>query len=207
MVKVLAPAFVGHPVYAWFLSDYPISEHEKMLHALFRAFLTQAYLNNGIFIEAGNFGACGLLMPPGSMLQNPRTLLQAGLFPAVWTLGLGTFKRVLVDFSASIEPILKKALTPEEQRNHWYGAFMGTGAECRQQGLATSVFFHMLERSRSDGLPICFEAATERTRDMYLKHGGKVMGECVIGKGKVGADGMPNKSGEGFVIWPMIWRP
>ncbi|KAI1395342.1 hypothetical protein F4819DRAFT_492595 [Hypoxylon fuscum] len=207
MVPVLAPAFVGDPIYTWFLSDFPLSKHKTMLSVLFRAFLTQASLNKGIFLEAGDFASCGLLMPPGSRLENPWTLLKAGLVPALWTLGLGPLKRAMVDFGAGVGPIRKRSLTKEEQGNHWYGAFMGTALDRRQQGLATSIFQHMLKRSRYDRSPLCFEAATERNRDLYLMHGATVVGECVVGKGKVGADGVPKKQGEGIIIWPMVWRP
>lgn len=91
-VQILSPAFLGDPLYSWFLSDIPSVKHQTLLPMLFRALMTQASLNNGILLEVGNSAACGLLMPPGSRLENPWTMLRAGLAPALWTLGPGTFK-------------------------------------------------------------------------------------------------------------------
>ncbi|KAI0403209.1 hypothetical protein F4802DRAFT_320853 [Xylaria palmicola] len=228
-IQVLAPAFLGDPLYTWFLKDFPMSEHKALLRKLFSALLRQASLNNGVFLEAGGFGSCGLLMPPGSRLENPWTMLQAGLVPALWALGPGTFKvrlwlvswlvfhgsgdshataqRLIIDFAGDVESIFKKGLTKEEHANHWYGAFMGTAIDRRGQGLGTSIFSHMQQRARSDGRPLCFEAGTTRNRDLYLRHGSKIVGEFVVGKGQVGPDGMPKRHGEGITIWPMVWRP
>jgi hypothetical protein len=35
--------------------------------------------------------------------------------------------------------------------------------------------------------------------------GFKIVDEMVLGKGKVGADGLECKGGEGVMIWGMIW--
>lgn len=238
MVEILSSSFVGDPIYTWFLSDYPVSQHKALLALLFRAFLTQATLNRGDFIEAGDFGSCGLIMPPGSDLDNPWTMLQAGLIPALWTMGLGAFrvclqrfffrfsppshfcfmsetqltnilslKRAVFELAGGTKPIMDRAFTREERANHWYGAFMGTAEAHRKRGLGTSMFVYMMERSKGDGRPMSFEAATPFNRDLYLKHGGRVVGEFVVGKGRVGVDGLPKKNGEGITVWPMIWRP
>ncbi|KAL1881861.1 hypothetical protein Daus18300_000914 [Diaporthe australafricana] len=99
--EALAPAFHGDPVYAWLLHTFDSSEHDSVRLKLFRAFFTQCALNNGMFIEVGGFGACGLLMPPGATAENPWTLLQAGLLPALWNIGVGTFKVLLSSFLES----------------------------------------------------------------------------------------------------------
>lgn len=228
-VRILTPAFLSDPVYTWFLNHVPPSQHQEKLATLFRAVLTQAALNNGVLIEAGNFGCCGLVMPPGSRLESPQTLLQAGLLPALWTLGLGTFKvrlptgssfdrlgqmtditppqRAMFELPQGVRSIHERSLTAEERKNHWYGVVMGTAAGSRRQGLGSCVFSHMLDRARNDRKPLCFEAATASNRDLYLRHGSKILGEFVVGKGKVGIDGMRKRGGEGLKIWSMIWRP
>jgi hypothetical protein len=91
-VEVLTPAFQDDPLFAWLMHQYPVSEHQTVLSKLLRGFLTQGSLNTGIFVEVDDFGCCGLFMPPGTSIGNPWTLLQAGLIPALFTIGPKTFK-------------------------------------------------------------------------------------------------------------------
>lgn len=97
-VELLTSAFNTDPVYRWFLHDFPLSQHPNILPKFFRPFLIQALLNDGLLIEAGNLSSCGLLMPPGSRLENPWTILQAGLVPAVWNVGFSTLKVYSKDY-------------------------------------------------------------------------------------------------------------
>lgn len=66
---------------------------------------------------------------------------------------------------------------------------------------------HVQEQARSDRCPIWLEAVIETYRTLYLKHSFVNHGEFILGKGKVGRDGLPMKAGEGIVIWSMSWRP
>lgn len=116
-------------------------------------------------------------------------------------------QRALYEYTGGLRPIQEQSLTREERNNHWYGVFMGTLPEHRRKGLGSSMFRHMQDRARGDGLPLCFEAATPQNRDLYLRNGAKILGEFTVGKGEVGTCGVPNKCGEGIVIWSMLWRP
>lgn len=91
-VQALTLAFHGDPVYTWLLHTFDSSDHDSVRRELLRAFFTQCALNDGIFIEVDNYGSCGLLIPPGAAAENSWTLLQAGIVPALWNIGLGTFK-------------------------------------------------------------------------------------------------------------------
>lgn len=103
--------------------------------------------------------------------------------------------------------MLKKELTKAEQRAHWYIFMIGTEADRRRQGLAGAVLAHTQVRAREDGRPIWLEATTAYSRDLYVKHGFTVVGDAVLGKGKVGPDGLAKKDGEGVTVWGMVWRP
>lgn len=100
-VELLTSAFYADPVYRWFLHDFPLSQYPNILPKFFRPFLVQALLNDALLIEAGNSSSCGLIVPPGSRLENPWTILQAGLMPAVWNVGIGTLKIYSNDCFAS----------------------------------------------------------------------------------------------------------
>lgn len=91
-IQGLTPAFVGDPVYTWLLHNYAPSEYEAKLAHLFSAFFTQAALNEAVFIEIADFSCCGVLIPPEKHIENPWTIPSAGLFSALWNVGLGPFK-------------------------------------------------------------------------------------------------------------------
>lgn len=116
-------------------------------------------------------------------------------------------QRALYDYTGGLRPILEQSLTKEEQNNHWYGVLMGTLPEYRRKGLGSSMFRHMQDIARGDGLPLCFEAATPQNRDLYQRHGAKILGEFAVGRGEVDADGVPHKCGQGIMTWSMLWRP
>lgn len=116
-------------------------------------------------------------------------------------------QRALLEYAPATEHIKVKAFSKEEQKNHWYVFIMGTAVDSQRQGLASALIKNMQEQARSDGHPIWLEATTETSLRLYLKHGFENHGEIILGKGKVGRDGLPNKGGEGIVIWSMSWRP
>ena len=55
--------------------------------------------------------------------------------------------------------------------------------------------------------PIWLEATTKKSWNLYTRLGWETVGEIVLGKGKVAADGTPSAGGEGVHIFGMIWRP
>lgn len=201
-----------------------------MLPRLFRGFFTQCALNKGVFIEVGDFGCYGLLMTPGAGVENPWTMLRAGILSALWTVGSGVFmvrlsctylylsslehvanqfssQRALFEYAPATERMMEQLFTKEEMKKHWYVFIMGTSVDRQRQGLASALLLDMQERARVDGRPLWLEATTEPSLALYLKYGFQNHGEIILGKGKVGRDGLPMKSGEGIVIWSMSWRP
>jgi hypothetical protein len=45
-------------------------------------------MNHGEFAEADDWKCCGVLMPPGSRVDNTWTLLPAGFIPMLWNIGV-----------------------------------------------------------------------------------------------------------------------
>ncbi|KAL2257509.1 hypothetical protein VTK26DRAFT_85 [Humicola hyalothermophila] len=213
--EVLTEAFYGDPVFTWLLLDYPLAEQKPVLARLLRFFFAAASLNKAIFLEVDGFGCAAVLMPPGCRVDNPWTMIPAGLIPSIFHLGLGYFKRALFEYASVTHRLMPKAFTKAEQERHWYLFIMATAVDRRREGLATEILVHIQDRARADGngngngapLPIWLEATTELSRDLYRKHGFTVVAEVVLGKGRVGRDGVPKEGGEGVTIWAMCWRP
>jgi Acetyltransferase (GNAT) domain len=106
------------------------------------------------------------------------------------------------------------ALAPGEQ--HFYVFFVGTREDCRGRGLASSLLRNYQSRATAANMPIWLEATTAKSRDIYLKLGFESVQEIVLGKGRVGSDGLVVKaSGDGdgekeaigVQVWGMVWRP
>ncbi|KAJ7368566.1 hypothetical protein DFH08DRAFT_762499 [Mycena albidolilacea] len=195
-VEILTRAFEGDPVFTWLLQDFPQSQHQSILPRYLRAFFTAASLNRGMFINADGFGCCAVLLPPGARIDNPWTLLPAGLIPAIFATGLRGLKRAIFEYPGATDALLEKGLTKAEQKEHWYVFIMATAEDRRQQGLAGTLL--------DDGRPLWLEATTAYSRDLYLKHGFTAVGGARLGKGTVGADGLPAKGGDGVMIWGMV---
>lgn len=205
--QVLTPAFHDDPVFRWLLHNHPPSKYQPVLATFFRSLFLQASLNRATFIEVNEFSCCSILMPPGAMLDNPRTLLGAGVIPILFTVGPAALKRAMFDFASGAESMMEKVLTKEEKTKHWYVFIMGTAVNRRRQGFASSLLIHMQEYARSDGRPLWLEATTAKSRDLYSKHGFITVGEVVLGKGEVNPKGLTEKGGQGVTIWAMYWRP
>ena len=55
----------------------------------FTVLLTAATLNHASIDEVNGWESCGILLPPGYKVDNPLTLLPAGFFSVLWTVGIG----------------------------------------------------------------------------------------------------------------------
>ena len=64
-------------------------QRRDYLPTYFSQVLTAATLNNGSIEEIDGWKSCGILMPPGCKVDNPRTLFQAGFLSALWNMGFG----------------------------------------------------------------------------------------------------------------------
>jgi hypothetical protein len=61
----------------------------------------------------------------------------------------------------------------------------------------------VLAMAKEKGWPVCLEATSPRSRDVYAHLGFEVLEEMRVGKGKVDAEGWGCADGEGVLIWAM----
>ncbi|KAI0848449.1 hypothetical protein F5Y00DRAFT_270179 [Daldinia vernicosa] len=225
VVDILGPAFEFDPVFRFELQNFSLAEQKRILPKLFHSFFFASAINDGMLLEADNFGSCAILMPPGKTNDNFWTVLRAGIIPRLFTIGPAAckvcvpypkmkggresyaFKRIVLDYPGGNKAAMAKALTPAEQKAHWYVFIMATAVDRRREGLASALLVYMKDKARSDGRPLWIEATTVESRDLYAKHGFEVVTKVNLGKGQVGPDGLVKKDGEGVTVWPMVWRP
>jgi ribosomal protein S18 acetylase RimI-like enzyme len=116
------------------------------------------------------------------------------------------------------EPLSARArsLALHSREKYFYVFFVGTRLDCRGRGLASALIRHHQSQATEANIPIWLEATTAKSRDIYAKLGFEVVEEIVLGKGRVGSDGLvvkvSKKEGDleqsvGVSIWGMVWRP
>jgi ribosomal protein S18 acetylase RimI-like enzyme len=114
---------------------------------------------------------------------------------------------MLVEFEPLTASARSLALTKHEKC--FYVFFIGTREDCRGRGHASTLIRHHQALATDANLPIWLEATTAKSRNIYLKLGFEVVQEIVLGKGRVGSDGLVTEGEKavGVPVWGMVWRP
>ncbi|KAJ2920722.1 hypothetical protein H1R20_g5160, partial [Candolleomyces eurysporus] len=126
-----------------------------------------------------------------------------GLFKAWGPTGIHRMTTQYTDIShKSLQKVLKKRVD-----DTWYLNMVMTHPDYQGRGCLS-----MIVREQFKLVPeatYCLEASTPKSRNQYAHFGFEVHGAFTLGKGKVGADGLPAKgaAATGMEISPMIKRP
>jgi hypothetical protein len=62
----------------------------------------------------------------------------------------------------------------------------------------------VLALATEKGWPVCLEATSPRSRDIYAHLGFQILEEMVLGKGTVDAEGRGKEGGDGVKVWAMV---
>lgn len=198
-------AFRSDPAITYLLCTLPPPQREAYLEEYFTRLATAAALNNAVFEEAEDFSSCSIIMPPGCSVDNPWTLIPAGLFSVLWKLGVAGCWRMLGEFEPATAAVRKQALGGVE--GFWYLFFVATREDARGKGLSSALIRRLQERAEEEGVPVWLEATTEYSSKVYAKLGFEGVGTVVLGEGRAGADGNMLVGGEGVRIYCMVWWP
>lgn len=197
-------AFRDDPVIRYMLG---LSEKSKgdYLRKYFRCLLTAASLNGATFTETDDWSSCCVLMSPGQRVDNIWTLLPAGMPGIVWKLGLGGFRRMMMEYAPLTDAAKAKGLAG--QKRYYYVFFLGTADKARGRGYGSSLIRQAQDFARKDGLPMWLEATTKESYELYMRLGFETVEQLVLGKGTAAADGTLQEGGEGVPVWAMVWWP
>lgn len=91
-MDVLSTSFHHDPVYTYIMHDLADAERAVYLPKLIQSVVRSSILNGGEVCEADDWSACGVAMPPGRRADSVGSLLQAGLLPVLWNLGISGCK-------------------------------------------------------------------------------------------------------------------
>jgi hypothetical protein len=93
-VELLIPVFDDDPVYNWFLHTTPEVKHECHYKLLIQAIVKTCGLGGAHIMQAGDWGSCAVLIPPGGKADGLWNIIQAGMVPAALTVGIPACKVV-----------------------------------------------------------------------------------------------------------------
>jgi GNAT superfamily N-acetyltransferase len=112
---------------------------------------------------------------------------------------------MLREFEPATKRVRKSVLGATQQ--FYYLFFIAAREDARGKGLSSALIRQLQERARGEGVPVWLEATTEHSAGVYARLGFERCGTVVLGKGKVGADGIGKAGGEGVSIYCMVWWP
>jgi GNAT superfamily N-acetyltransferase len=204
--SLYATSFRSDPVITYLLSTLPPPHRHAYLGEYFTRLATAAALNSAIFSEASDYSSISIVLPPGKSVDNPWTLIPAGLFSVLWRLGWKGCWRMLGEYEPATGAVRRKALGVY-QGNFYYLFFVATREDKRGRGLSSALIKGLLERAQEEGLPVWLEATTEYSSKVYAKLGFGRVETVVLGKGHADADGTALKGGNGVPIYCMVWWP
>lgn len=77
------------PTITYLLSSLTAEKRDAYRPKFFHAILAAAGMNGASFDEADGWKSCGVLMPPGSRIDQLSTAILAGFVSVLWSIGLG----------------------------------------------------------------------------------------------------------------------
>ncbi|RMZ78963.1 hypothetical protein DV737_g3708, partial [Chaetothyriales sp. CBS 132003] len=155
----------------------------------------------------------GIFMPPGRDPSHPLNFLYQlpRIARLLFRLGPAVSWRLVVSLPLRFTAMKARAFTPQQlkQLDFYYVFFLGTRPEAQGQGLGSAWLRACQAEAARAGKPIWLESSTEKSRDLYLRLGWRVVDEEVFGKGLFDAKGgsVEGGNGEGTKMWGMVWWP
>ncbi|KAF2757159.1 hypothetical protein EJ05DRAFT_477377 [Pseudovirgaria hyperparasitica] len=202
--RTLSKCFNDDPVIRFIVHTLPEPRRLAYLPKLFDTFAHAGAINGATFYSANSWQSAVILMPPGSSLDGPLTVIRAGFLSVLWHAGLDGAKRMLWEYTPILDAVKARALGKED---YFYVFFVGTLEEHRGKGLAAAQMRRVQTVAREAGKPVWLEATTKKSCMLYRKLGWQVTEEVILGKNVVDTQGFQKDGGEGVKIWGMLWKP
>jgi ribosomal protein S18 acetylase RimI-like enzyme len=163
-VATLVTAFASDRIVRWALPE----PHEFLTHfpELVRRFGTHAWESESGYVM-GPFDGVALWLRPGVDPDND---------------GIGELMQQVIP-EADQEKVFGFFGQMAEYHPHeplWYLPFIGIDPSHQGQGLGSALLSHVLKEVDRDGQAAYLEATTERSRDLYTRHGFEVLGAIQV---------------------------
>ncbi|KAI0706767.1 hypothetical protein C8T65DRAFT_727857 [Cerioporus squamosus] len=147
-----------------------------------------------------------LWLPPGKTLDmGPITVLRSGVLNVLRGWGFRGVKRVLFEFSPTVEHSLKKSFKARglDRRDSWHLLQVVVDPNHQKKGFSSMLMEEGFRRASPK--PIHLEATTAASRDIYARYNFEIDEEHRFGVGQVDKNGIKAKgeAATGFPEWIM----
>ncbi|KAL7009393.1 hypothetical protein EMMF5_001024 [Cystobasidiomycetes sp. EMM_F5] len=204
-LAVIVSAFGDDPAVRYITRRFQEPQRLEYLPHYMRALVKAGGLNGGIFDEIGNWGATAIWMPPGKRVDNPLTLLPAGMLGVLYNIGLKACYRMLYEYGPQADKFKSEALG--KRKDYYYLWFIATRPEKQGQHMCAQLIRKQQTLATQQGLPIWLESTTHHSRDIYAHLGFRVVGSFRLGIGHTASNGREQTGGHGVDIYCMLWEP
>ncbi|KAF4555211.1 Hypothetical protein D9617_3g022830 [Elsinoe fawcettii] len=200
-----AKVFRDDPVLNYMMCDLTAEQHRNYFYTYFTCLMKASALNGGLFQETGDWKSASIIIPPGRRVDNPWTLISAGMLGMLYQLGFGGLKRMLWEYEPKTAAARAKALG--SVKSYYYVFFVATRDDSRGNGLSSALLQEAQRMATLEGLPVWLEATTEYSSRIYSKLEFKIVETIMLGVGRAAADGKKESGGAGVPVHGMIWWP
>jgi ribosomal protein S18 acetylase RimI-like enzyme len=171
IAAVLASAFASDPPMRWVMGASPHAE--RRLRPYFSGLIRRFHMPRGeVWVCEQPLGAAAWVAPGG---WPPPAALELTLAPVL----LRTFARHPLRASRAAQ--VNGRHHPAEP--HWFLDYIGVEATARSRGAGSALLRPVLDRCDADRLGAFLNAGSERSRDLYARHGFEVTGRFELPRG------------------------
>ena len=165
IADALAEAFSGDPPMMWFTPEE--EGRAERLVPYFRALVGKLHLPYGEVWMSDEPAGAAAWVAPGSWPLS--TWKRRGVIPVE----LKTFGRHLLRTLRGVEAIERG----HPQEPHWYLEYIGVERAAHGRGTGSALLRPMLEHCDAERVPAFLNAGSERSRELYRRHGFEVTEE------------------------------
>jgi ribosomal protein S18 acetylase RimI-like enzyme len=178
VVETFTAAFFHDPVLSWWVPDP--SRRSQILRPFFEIAVDVNYPHDELYTTTPVTAAAAVWVPPGCQPigEEAKRLVARWVDAAEETAGRLLAWLELMDQHHPHQP-------------HAYLFILGTRPQWQSRGVGSALLREVLERCDRDATPAYLEASSERSKQLYLRHGFEVTGEIPLP--------------DGPSLWPM-WR-
>jgi ribosomal protein S18 acetylase RimI-like enzyme len=171
LADVLARAFDEDPPMRWFIPD--ADQRVRRARLLFDVMLRRLHLARDVCFTTDEIRGGALWVPPG--VRGLTLGQQVRLLPSmmrVFGRGMSRAQRGLAVMDSK-----------HPRKPHYYLDTLGVAPEWQGRGLGSALMQPMLHRCDDERMPAYLNAGSWRSRDLYLRHGFRVMEEFNLPEG------------------------
>jgi ribosomal protein S18 acetylase RimI-like enzyme len=156
---VLGDAFFNDPVCRWIVPED--SPRREAMYGFFRVGLETLWVQHGLVLTTEDATGAAVWLPPGHAQPAEDEAADA---MAGWASAFGDHGDALERFMTIVEE-------GHPHEPHYYLLAIGTRPALQSRGIGSALIWAVLDRCDTEAIPAYLEATTERSRDLYQRHG------------------------------------